>query len=77
MGPLLASRGDHIHMPMQQQWRSIATSRQSRNQVWSVWMTAKENGLESGCNQQLINIGNALGFIAWWIGSIETDEVLQ
>jgi hypothetical protein len=40
-------------------------------------MTAKENGLESGCNQQLINIGNALGFIAWWIGSIETDEVLQ
>jgi hypothetical protein len=40
-------------------------------------MTAKKNCLESGCNQQLINIGNALGLIARWVGSIETDEVLQ
>jgi hypothetical protein len=77
IGPTLVGRGDHVYMPVHQHRRSIAASGEVADQVGPVRLAAKDDSMESGGNQQLIDVIHALRLVARRVGGIETDEVLQ
>ena len=77
MGPHLVSGGHYVDVTVHEQRWCVAAPRQAGDQVWAGLVLGEDRSLESGRRQHIAGVGDAGRFAAWWVGGIETDEVLQ